>query len=70
MILYKWFFKAGSADINKTQEYSNFIQTHCDTDHAIDLSDRRSDPLNISTIQRHRYLLLWQETIQDTPKQF
>ena len=36
------FFKAGDVEINKNQEYSNFLHTYCDSDHARDISDRRS----------------------------
>ena len=34
------FFEAGSAEINKNQEYSNFLHTYCDTYHARNISDR------------------------------
>ena len=38
---HQYFFKSGSADINKNKEYSHFLHTYCDTDHAQDISDRR-----------------------------
>ena len=31
------FFKAGDAEINKNQEYSNFLHTYCDSYHARDI---------------------------------
>ena len=36
------FFNTSSADINQTQEYSNFLHTYCDVDHAGYLRDRLS----------------------------
>ena len=36
------YFKLGDAEINKTKEYSNFLHTYCDADHARDISDRCS----------------------------
>ena len=39
---HQYFFKAGSTEMNKNQEYSNFFHTYCDADHARDLYDRRS----------------------------
>ena len=38
--LHQHFFKSGDVEINKSQEYSNFIHTYCDTDHAIYIYDR------------------------------
>ena len=35
-------FKAGSAEIKKTQEYSKFLHKYCNTYHARYLSDRLS----------------------------
>ena len=39
---HQWYFKAGDTKINKNKEYSNFLHTYCDADHAIDTSDRIS----------------------------
>ena len=36
------YFKAGYAEISKTKEYSKFLHKYCDSDHARDISDRRS----------------------------
>ena len=36
------FFKAGGADINKNQKYSNFLHTYFDSDHALDLYEKCS----------------------------
>ena len=41
-IPHQCFSKAGDAEINKNQEYSNFLHTNCDADNARDISDRRS----------------------------
>ena len=41
-IPHQCFFKADDAGINKKQEYSNFLHTYCDEDHARYLSDRLS----------------------------
>ena len=35
------YFKAGDAEINKNQEYSNYLHTNCDSDHAIYIADKR-----------------------------
>ena len=34
------FFKSGSAYIKQNQEYSNFLHTYCESDHARYISDR------------------------------
>ena len=39
---HKCFFKAGSADIYQTQEYSNLLHTYCYADDSIDLAYRIS----------------------------
>ena len=36
------FFKVGGAEINKNYRYSNYLQTYCDADNVIDISDRLS----------------------------
>ena len=36
------YFKAGDSEMNKNQEYSNFLHTYCDTDHIRYLSIRGS----------------------------
>ena len=36
------YFKAGYSEIIKNKEYSNFLHTYCDENHAKDISDRRS----------------------------
>ena len=41
-IPHQCYFKAGYAEMNKNQEYSNFFHPYCDSDHAIDLTGRRS----------------------------
>ena len=35
-------FKAGNAEIDKNQEYSNFFHTYYDVDHARNITERRS----------------------------
>ena len=37
---HQYYFKAGYSKINKTKEYSNFLHTYCDVDHARDIVDR------------------------------
>ena len=46
-IPHQCFFKAGDAEINKNQEYSNFLHTYCDANNAKDLSDRCSFPSQV-----------------------
>ena len=41
-IPHQCYFKAGDPEIRKTKEYSNFLHTYFDADHARDISDRRS----------------------------
>ena len=36
------FFMSGNSEINQTKEYSNLLQTYCDSDHEINLSDSNS----------------------------
>ena len=40
-IPHKCYFKAGDAKNIKNKEYSNFLHTYCDADHARDISHRR-----------------------------
>ena len=35
-------FKPGDAEISKNKEYSNFLRTYFDADHAMDISGIRS----------------------------
>ena len=41
-IFRQFYFKVGDAEIRKTKEYSNFLHTYCDEDHAKDIYDGRS----------------------------
>ena len=41
-IPHQYILKAGDAEIDKNQEYSNFLHTYCDADHSRDISDRPS----------------------------
>ena len=40
--IHQCFFKTRDAEMNKNQEYYNFLHTYCDSGHARDPSDRRS----------------------------
>ena len=69
-ILHQYFFGLVSAEINKTQEYCNFLHTYCDTDHARDICDR----ISIMSID-HLFSVtfidwFYKETIRDILKQF
>ena len=35
------YFKSGDAEINKNEEYSNFLHTYCYVDNVRDIADRR-----------------------------
>ena len=41
-IPHQCYFKAGDSEIRKTKEYSNFLHTYYDVDHAMGISDRPS----------------------------
>ena len=41
-IPHQLFSKVGDEDINKNQEYSNFLHKYCDADHARNIYGRRS----------------------------
>ena len=64
--LYQYFFKAVSSEINKTQEYSNFLHTYCDADHARDLSDRLSFNSTYNLFNGTIIYCFSIETIKDT----
>ena len=38
-IPHQYYFKAEDAEINKNQEYSNFLHTYCDAYQVIDIAD-------------------------------
>ena len=62
-------FKAGSAEIKKTQEYSKFLHKYCNTYHA-DISLTGSLLPQRLAYSMTQYRRVCQETVQDIPNQF